>query len=153
MTALLRDGRVRRLVQHPPQIFIAFRRPTAVVLFGTFLLAGTGSHPRGQLRRRGERTGLDAHFRDDLLRRIYSQSGYFRQSLSLDGWQVEHYPVIDPSGLPLRQLTDAGGAPVLLEVPMPGQRVLRARVWQAEIGRIPLLLMDSDIDENDDDSD
>jgi hypothetical protein len=50
-----------------------------VVLFGTFVFPGTGSHPRGQLRRRGERAGLLAHFRDDLLRRIHSQTRHFRQ--------------------------------------------------------------------------
>ena len=37
------------------------------------------------------------------------RSGYFRQSLSLDGWQLEHYPVLDPQGLPLQLLTDADG--------------------------------------------
>jgi len=36
-------------------------------------------------------------------------SGYFRQSLSLDGWQLEHYPVLDPQGLPLHLLVDAAG--------------------------------------------
>jgi starch phosphorylase len=79
------------------------------------------------------------------------QSGYFRQSLSLDGWQLEHYPVLDPQGLPLQLLTDAGGAPVLVEVAMPGGRTLKARVWQAAVGRVPLLLLDSDIEENEPD--
>lgn len=79
------------------------------------------------------------------------RSGYFRQSLSLDGWQLEHYPVLDPQGLPLQLLTDAAGAPVLVEVAMPGSRVLRARVWQAAVGRVPLLLLDSDIEENEPD--
>jgi starch phosphorylase len=79
------------------------------------------------------------------------QSGYFRQSLSLDGWQLEHYPVLDPQGLPLQLLTSADGAPVLVEVAMPGSRMLRARVWQAAVGRVPLLLLDSDIEENDPD--
>jgi len=35
------------------------------------------------------------------------RSGYFRQSLSLDGWQLEHYPALDPQGLPLRLITAA----------------------------------------------
>lgn len=78
------------------------------------------------------------------------RSGYFRQSLTADGWQVEHYPAHDPQGLPLRLLTEsADGAPVLVHVAMPGGRVLRARVWIAQIGRVPLLLLDSDIAEND----
>jgi starch phosphorylase len=79
------------------------------------------------------------------------RSGYFRQSLSLDGWQVEHYPVVDPRGLPLELLTEPSGAQLLVHVAMPGDRVLRARIWKAQVGRIPLLLLDSDIEENDED--
>jgi starch phosphorylase len=79
------------------------------------------------------------------------RSGYFRQSLSLDGWQVEHYPVIDPNGLPLEPLTEPSGAPILVHVSMPAGRVLRARIWKAQVGRVPLLLLDSDIEDNDDD--
>ncbi|MEO6879859.1 MAG: alpha-glucan family phosphorylase [Mycobacteriaceae bacterium] len=77
------------------------------------------------------------------------RSGYFRQSLSADGWQLEHYPSLDPQGLPLQLLVDRDGAPVLVRVAMPGQRVLCARVWIAQVGRVPLLLLDSDIGEND----
>jgi starch phosphorylase len=76
------------------------------------------------------------------------RSGYFRQSLSADGWQTEHYPALDPQGLPLRLLT-ADESPVLIHVAMPDQRVLRARVWIAQVGRVSLLLLDSDIAEND----
>src|SRR4051794_3042803 len=79
------------------------------------------------------------------------RSGYFRQSLSLDGWQQELYPALDPQGLPLHLLADASGAPVLVGVAMPGGRTLRARVWQASVGRVPLLLLDADIEENDPD--
>jgi glycogen phosphorylase len=79
------------------------------------------------------------------------RSGYFRQSLSLDGWQVEHYPVIDPNGLPLEPLIEPSGAPILVHVSMPGGRVLRARIWKASVGRVPLLLLDSDIEDNDED--
>jgi glycogen phosphorylase len=78
------------------------------------------------------------------------RSGYFRQSLSLDGWQLEHYPAIDPQGQPLQLVTDAEGMPVLVHVAMPGGRELRARIWNAPIGRVPLLLLDSDIEDNDD---
>lgn len=79
------------------------------------------------------------------------RSGYFRQSLSLDGWQLEHYPALDPQGLPLRLMTDSTGAPLLVQVGMPGGRVLSARIWRADVGRVPLLLLDSDIEENPDD--
>ncbi|MEU6644264.1 alpha-glucan family phosphorylase [Saccharomonospora sp. NPDC046836] len=79
------------------------------------------------------------------------RAGYFRQSLSLDGWQVEHYPVIDPSGLPLELLTEPSGEPVLVHVAMPGRRELRAQIWKASVGRVPLLLLDTDVEGNDDD--
>ena len=79
------------------------------------------------------------------------RSGYFRQSLTADGWQHENYPGLDPQGLPLRLLTHPGGEPVLIELPMPESRTLRAWVWIAQVGRIPLLLLDSDIPENDHD--
>lgn len=78
------------------------------------------------------------------------RSGYFRQSLTADGWQAEHYPALDPQGLPLRLLT-ADSSPVLVHVAMPDRRVLAARVWIAQVGRVPLLLLDSDIAANDPD--
>ncbi|MGB6182616.1 MAG: alpha-glucan family phosphorylase [Rhodococcus sp. (in: high G+C Gram-positive bacteria)] len=76
------------------------------------------------------------------------RSGYFRQSLTADGWQAERYPSLDPQGLPLSLLTGDDGAAVLVHVAMPGDRVLRARIWIARVGRIPLLLLDSDIADN-----
>jgi starch phosphorylase len=79
---------------------------------------------------------------------LYYRSGYFRQSLTADGWQQETYPSLDPQGLPLRLLTDAGGDPVLLELALPDSAQLHARVWIAQVGRVPLLLLDSDVPEN-----
>jgi starch phosphorylase len=79
---------------------------------------------------------------------LYYRSGYFRQSLTADGWQHEEYPSLDPQGLPLRLLTDAAGQPVLVSLAMPDSGELNARVWIAQVGRIPLLLLDSDIPEN-----
>jgi starch phosphorylase len=82
---------------------------------------------------------------------LYYRSGYFRQSLTADGWQHENYPSLDPQGLPLRVLTDDDGEAVLIGLAMPDSRELRARVWIAQVGRIPLLLLDSDIPENEHD--
>ncbi|MGB7166588.1 MAG: alpha-glucan family phosphorylase, partial [Mycobacterium sp.] len=79
---------------------------------------------------------------------LYYRSGYFRQSLTADGWQHETYPSLDPQGLPLRLLTDGSGAPALVELALPDSGPLRARIWVAQVGRIPLLLLDSDIPEN-----
>jgi starch phosphorylase len=82
---------------------------------------------------------------------LYYRSGYFRQSLTVEGWQHENYPSLDPQGLPLRLLTDAAGEPVLVTLAMPDSAQLNARVWVAQVGRIPLLLLDSDIPENEHD--
>ncbi|GFG51385.1 glycogen phosphorylase [Mycolicibacterium agri] len=82
---------------------------------------------------------------------LYYRSGYFRQSLTADGWQKENYPALDPQGLPLRLLTNHTGDPVLIDLAMPDCGQLRARVWVAQVGRIPLLLLDSDIPENEHD--
>ena len=81
---------------------------------------------------------------------LFYRCGYFRQSLSHDGWQIERYPVNDPGALPLALLTDAAEKPVIIEISMPGGRTLHAQVWVATVGRIPLLLLDSDIAANDD---
>lgn len=77
------------------------------------------------------------------------QSGYFRQSLTRDGWQRESYPVIDPNNMPLTLLREEDGTPSYVEVPLPERRTLYAQVWVAKVGRIPLLMMDSDVAKND----
>ena len=74
--------------------------------------------------------------------------GYFRQSLSPDGWQLEHYPAIDPHGLPLTLLTDEAGVPKSIHVDLPSGGKLWAHVWVAQVGRVPLLLLDSDVEQN-----
>jgi len=76
---------------------------------------------------------------------LYRQ-GYFRQSLSSAGWQQERYPLLDPNALPLTLLHDADG-PVRIEVPLGG-RTLHAQIWLAQVGRVPLLLLDSDVESN-----
>ncbi|MFI9625577.1 alpha-glucan family phosphorylase [Streptomyces sp. NPDC052042] len=74
--------------------------------------------------------------------------GYFRQSLSRDGWQQEHYPVLDPDELPLTQLREADGSPGRVVLTLPGGRTLHAHIWQAQVGRVPLLMLDSAVEEN-----
>ena len=76
------------------------------------------------------------------------RTGYFRQSLSPEGWQLEHYPALDPHGLPLTRLTNADGSPMRVEVGLPAGARLRAQVWKAQVGRVPLLLLDSDVEDN-----
>jgi starch phosphorylase len=74
--------------------------------------------------------------------------GYFRQSLSREGWQEETYPVLDPDGLPLSLLREADGTPAGVSITLPGESELHARIWVAQVGRVPLLLLDSDVEDN-----
>src|SRR3954453_4168305 len=76
------------------------------------------------------------------------RAGYFSQGLSADGWQLEHYPALDPHGLPLKLLRDADRNAVVINVPLPEGRTLYAHVYRAQVGRVSLLLLDSDIEEN-----
>jgi starch phosphorylase len=75
--------------------------------------------------------------------------GYFTQSLSADGWQAERYPASDPNGLPLTLLRDADGSPARVFVGLADDVRLTAQVWVAQVGRVPLLLLDSYVEEND----
>src|SRR6202000_2144702 len=74
--------------------------------------------------------------------------GYFTQSLSADGWQAERYPSDDPNGLRVELLRDDSGAPVHVKVGLTAGRVLAAQIWVAQVGRVPLLLLDSYVEEN-----
>ncbi|MGK3953177.1 alpha-glucan family phosphorylase [Microbacterium sp. I2] len=82
---------------------------------------------------------------------LFYRAGYFRQSIGDDGWQRESYPLLDPYGLGLTLLRDRNGSPVEIPLALPGDRRLHARIWVADIGRVPLLLLDSETPSNSDD--
>ncbi|MFI7587844.1 alpha-glucan family phosphorylase [Spongisporangium articulatum] len=77
------------------------------------------------------------------------QYGYFKQSLTRDGWQHEDYPVLDPNELPISMLFEADGSPATVTLALAGGRTLVAHVWKAQVGRVPLLLLDSNHQAND----
>ncbi|GAA1843975.1 alpha-glucan family phosphorylase [Microbacterium koreense] len=82
---------------------------------------------------------------------LFYRAGYFRQSIGDDGWQRESYPLLDPYGLGLTLLRGVDGTPVEVSLELPGDRRLHARVWVADIGRVPLLLLDSETPSNTED--
>ena len=73
--------------------------------------------------------------------------GYFTQTLSMDGQQIANYEAQNFSSLPLVQMMEANGEPMILEVPYPG-RTVYANIWKVNVGRVPLYLMDTDIPQN-----
>jgi starch phosphorylase len=75
------------------------------------------------------------------------QQGYFRQYLNADGWQQETYPENDFYTMPLRQVRGSDGQVIKIAVEFPGRQVW-ARVWQVEVGRVVLYLLDTNIPDN-----
>jgi starch phosphorylase len=79
---------------------------------------------------------------------LFYREGYFRQQLDDTGWQLERYPQNDPARLPLSleerrvdvELADDSGALV----------PVRVQIWRAHVGRVPLYLLDTDVDGNPD---
>jgi glycogen phosphorylase len=75
------------------------------------------------------------------------RKGYFRQSIDADGHQEHNYPDYDLSRLPLARVQDANGLPLTVNVELPG-RDLSVAVWLAQVGRVPVLLLDTDVADN-----
>lgn len=73
--------------------------------------------------------------------------GYFTQTLSVDGQQIANYEPQNFDQLPIEQVVDKNGAPVILEVPFPG-RTIYSHIWKVAVGRMNLYLMDTDFDMN-----
>jgi starch phosphorylase len=79
---------------------------------------------------------------------LFYRHGYFKQALDRDGWQLESYPVLDPDELPLTQLREPDGSRATVSIALPDGPDLVARILVAQVGRVPLLLLDTDIEEN-----
>src|SRR5665648_53622 len=77
---------------------------------------------------------------------IYKQ-GYFTQSISEDGWQETRNYYLNFNEVPIISLQDEEGKPLMISVELPGRRVY-ARIWQVNVGRVNLYLLDSDLEEN-----
>jgi starch phosphorylase len=78
---------------------------------------------------------------------LFYRLGYFQQWISSDGRQQEAYPTFNPEDLPLELVTAADGSEVRISIPLPGE-ALYARIWRAQVGRVALLLLDSQVEEN-----
>jgi len=76
------------------------------------------------------------------------RSGYFHQTIDADGRQQHLYPEIDFARLPVRPAAGATGREVVVAVPL-ADREIAAQVWICKVGRVPLVLLDTDLREND----
>ncbi|MBE0617191.1 MAG: alpha-glucan family phosphorylase [Proteobacteria bacterium] len=77
---------------------------------------------------------------------LYRQ-GYFHQYLTHDGWQQEVYPENDFYNMPVRPVRDDQGRRVRVELAIQGRRVL-VQAWKVQVGRVPLYLLDTNLEEN-----
>jgi glycogen phosphorylase len=77
------------------------------------------------------------------------RKGYFRQSIDADGHQEHAYPDFDLNRLPALRVLDRMGDPLYVPVELPG-RTIHAAVWKLQVGRVPVLLLDTDHPRNDD---
>ncbi|MFC7373798.1 alpha-glucan family phosphorylase [Brachybacterium sp. GCM10030268] len=80
------------------------------------------------------------------------QWGYFSQSLDRSGWQQENYRLNDPDQLPVQPVRGADGQQLRVAVTLPGDREVAIALWQASVGRAPLLLLDTNVEVNDDEA-
>ena len=78
---------------------------------------------------------------------LFYQQGYFRQRLNRDGWQLELFPRNDFLNLPVEQVCNEEATPLTVDIDMTG-RTVKAHVWRAQIGRVALYLVDTNVPEN-----
>lgn len=73
--------------------------------------------------------------------------GYFTQTLSMDGQQLANYEPQNFNQLPIEPVLDGDSQHMMVEVPYPG-RIIYAKIWKVNVGRMNLFLLDTDIDLN-----
>src|SRR5436309_754714 len=75
---------------------------------------------------------------------LFYGQGYFRQRLDRSGWQQEEYIEVDVNQLPMEPAIGPNGAPVTIHIQTRGPSIA-AKVWRVKVGRIDLLLLDSNV--------
>jgi starch phosphorylase len=78
---------------------------------------------------------------------LFYREGYFTQRITEDGWQEARYDEHDLEDLPVIPVVTNDGKPVTISVELPGREV-QARIWEIHVGRVPLYMLDSNIEVN-----
>ncbi len=73
--------------------------------------------------------------------------GYFTQRITEDGWQEARNVRLEFEDLPVMPIMDEDGKPLTISVELSGREV-QARLWEVHVGRVPLYLLDTDVDGN-----
>jgi glycogen phosphorylase len=79
---------------------------------------------------------------------LYYQGGYFDQAIGLDGWQRDTDDPVDPTVNPVVRVNDADGNPCRVPITIAGREV-QVGAWRVMVGRIPVYLLDTDLESND----
>ncbi|MFW6081314.1 MAG: alpha-glucan family phosphorylase [Desulfosalsimonas sp.] len=75
-------------------------------------------------------------------------AGYLRQIIKKDGWQDNHTQQLDREAASINRATDENGRQIKVAVPHINHTPVQAGIWRVAVGRVSLLLMDTDIEEN-----
>ncbi len=75
------------------------------------------------------------------------QKGYFKQYLSIDGWQQETYADNDFYNLSVSPVLDGIGNQASVDLELAGEEV-KILIWKVQVGRIPLYLLDTSAPSN-----
>ena len=78
------------------------------------------------------------------------KNGYFHQKINSKGEQCSEYHNIDLYNLPILPVKDKMDDDIIIDIEL-GERILHLKLWQINVGRVKLYLMDSDIEQNDED--
>lgn len=78
---------------------------------------------------------------------LFYHQTYFTQQIDAHNNQIALYIPHDPNDLPLMPVTSSNGKPLIIKIPM-GTRTVKARIWKAQVGRVPAFLLDTNIPEN-----
>ncbi|MDG2185325.1 MAG: alpha-glucan family phosphorylase [Mariniblastus sp.] len=79
---------------------------------------------------------------------LFYAQGYFRQKLDRDGFQNEEYDDTQVEHLPIKPATNQEGDPILIDIETRTGHI-KIKVWKVQVGRVPLYLLDSNVEEND----
>lgn len=82
---------------------------------------------------------------------LFYRESYFRQHIDRDGQQHAEYVKVPVEYMAATPVKDAQGNPIVIDVPLANDRLL-AHVWQVNVGRNPLLLLDTDVAGNSDEN-